>query len=161
MNVDPYYQICCLKGYHSHVCGGRLTREHALIYAGRQIQEYYAIIPVCAAGQEVDTFQDAGTMNKELNVWIALNRATDDELRGISKVIDYIRERNRLNEKYGVYFATKIMAAVHTKGHGGYKLNWICTFCDTINLNIRHDCIECGAMRHLSEEPTSSSEINY
>lgn len=101
---DPYYELCCLKGLHGHVCGGdRITLEHAIIVAARQLNKHWAIIPVCPAGQEVDAFQDAHTMKKELNVWVALNRATNDELRSISKAKDYIRERDRLNKKYGLY----------------------------------------------------------
>lgn len=100
---DPFYKTCCLYGHKEHICEGRVTMEHSLIYAGKQVQEKYAIIPVCARGQEVDQFQDAHTMNKELNVWVALNRATDEELKKISKAVDYIRERDRLNAIHGLY----------------------------------------------------------
>ncbi len=77
--------------------------EHAIIHAGRQVDAMWAIISVCARGQEVDFFQDAHTMDKRLNKWVALNRATDDELRAFSKAIDYLRERERLNTIYGPY----------------------------------------------------------
>lgn len=103
MDKDPYYKVCALKGLHGHICGGRITKEHAIIYAGRRLNEYWAIVPICARGHEVDDFQDAHTMNKDLNRWIALNRASNVELRAISKVIDYLRERTRLNVKYGTY----------------------------------------------------------
>lgn len=101
MNEMPEYKRCALLGYH--VCGGRITREHAIIFAGKQLQELWAVPPICAAGQEVDHYQDAHTMDKKMNQWVALNRATDDELRRISRAIDYIRERRRLNEIYGEY----------------------------------------------------------
>lgn len=104
--ADPEYQRCMLLGYHA--CGGRMTLEHALINAAKQVQKRFAIIGVCAAGQEVDQYQDAHTMNKELNVWCALNRATDDELRSISKAINYFRMRDWLNSKYGQYVAPPI-----------------------------------------------------
>jgi len=104
--ADPEYARCSLLGYHT--CGGRITLEHALIYAGRQVQEKYAIIPVCAAGQEVDQFQDAGTMDKNRNKWVALNRATDEEIRSISKAFNYMRERDRLNGIYGLYIAPPV-----------------------------------------------------
>lgn len=106
LRADPEYTRCSLLGYHT--CGGRITLEHALIFAGRQVQERYAIIPVCAAGQEVDLYQDAGTMDKDRNRWVALNRATPDQLRGISKVINYPRELARLNTIYGPYTAPAI-----------------------------------------------------
>lgn len=104
--ADPEYTRCSLLGYHT--CGGRITLEHALIFAGRQVQERFAIIPVCAAGQEVDQFQDAGTMDKNRNRWVALNRATEFELRSISKAINYVRELARLNTIYGPYIAPLI-----------------------------------------------------
>lgn len=99
--ADPEYKHCALKGLHE--CGGRITLEHAIIYAGKQVQARWAIIPVCAAGQDVDQYQDSHRMNKEMNRWVALNRATDDELRAISKATDYLRERARLNTIYGPY----------------------------------------------------------
>lgn len=77
--------------------------EHALIHAGRQVDEKFAIISVCAAGQEVDQYQDAHTMDKNLNIWVALNRATDEELRSISKVIDYKYKKELLNKIYGTF----------------------------------------------------------
>lgn len=102
--ADPSYRACKLAGLHGHVCGGRITMEHALINAGRQIQEKWAIVSVCAAGQEVDEFQDAHTMNKELNVWVALNQATESELMAYPKT-DYLGMREKLNKKYGVWVA--------------------------------------------------------
>lgn len=101
MNEDPEYTRCCLQGYHE--CAGRITREHALYYAGKKVQDRFAIIPLCAQGHGVDLFQDAGTVSKEVRVWVALNRATDQELFSISKVVNYLREKDRLNEKYGTY----------------------------------------------------------
>lgn len=107
--ADPYYKFCSLFGHHNHICGGRITFEHTLIFAGKQVQAKFAIIPLCARGHEVYEYQDAHTMNKEQNKWVALNRATDDELRSISKVINYIRERERLNNIFGGPYVTKII----------------------------------------------------
>ncbi len=100
---DPEYLVCAKYGYLGHVCHGRITLEHAVIYAHNQVQERWAIIPLCAYGHSVDYHQDGGDLNKEINLWIALNRATDDELFAVSKAIDYKRERTRLNQKYGTY----------------------------------------------------------
>lgn len=74
-----------------------------MIYAGKKIQEPWAIIPLCARHHAVDFFQDAGTMKKEKNKWVALNRASDEELVRFSKIVDLKRERERLNEVYGTY----------------------------------------------------------
>lgn len=101
--ADPSYLRCCLLGYHE--CGGRITWEHAITFKGRQLQERWAILPLCARGHGVDLYQDAGTLDKEQNLWVALNRASDEELLSISRVVNYVRERMRLNEKYGEYVA--------------------------------------------------------
>ncbi len=105
IDADPFYETCSLHGQKGHTCGGRRnTREHAFIYAGKQIQEVWAIIPVCEAGQEVGSFQDSHTMVKNMNKWVALNRATDAELNKFYKATpSYVKERSRLNAIYGPY----------------------------------------------------------
>ena len=84
-------------------CKGRITWEHALIYAGKQIDEAWAIVKLCAYHHAVDQFQDGGDLQKEKNVWIALNRATDEELENYSKAINYKQKREQLNKIYGDY----------------------------------------------------------
>lgn len=81
-------------------CGGRITWEHAIIHAGKQLNEPWAIIKLCERHHAVNTYQDGGELDKERNIHIALNRATEDELRAISKATDYIALRDRLNAKY-------------------------------------------------------------
>ena len=96
--ADPYYKECCRK--EDGGCAGRITFEHSLIFASRQLQEKWAILPLCARHHEVDDYQDNGDLNKERNIQIALNRANTSELSAISKAIDYIALRDRLNKKY-------------------------------------------------------------
>lgn len=99
--IDPEYKYCSLLGGGD--CDGNITWEHAIIYGSNQVQEKWAIIPLCARHHAVNEYQDAGTCNKEKNVWVALNRATDEELIKYSKAINWIRERARLNTKYGTF----------------------------------------------------------
>jgi len=82
-------------------CQGRLTKEHAIIFAGKQVQEDWAILDICEFHHGVCNFQDKGDLNKEKHIWLALNRATDDELLKISKAINYLQLRERLNKIYG------------------------------------------------------------
>jgi len=56
-------------------CEGRLTWEHAWIYAGRQIDEVWAIIAICAKHHDLPEYQGKGDMNKELNQYHSLKRA--------------------------------------------------------------------------------------
>lgn len=84
-------------------CSGRLTKEHAIIFAGKQLQEEWAILDICEFHHGVNNFQDRGDLNKEKHVWIALNRAPEARLRELSKGEDKIALRDRLNGIYGVY----------------------------------------------------------
>ena len=77
-----------------------MTWEHAIIYAGRQLDEAWAIVILCEYHHAVNNFQDGGDLQKEKNVWLAINQATDEELRAVSKSIDYIVLKERLNDKY-------------------------------------------------------------
>lgn len=100
---DPEYKTCARYGWHQHICEGRITFDHAVIFAGKQLQERWAIVPLCARGHNVDQFQDVGDHNPTISLWIALNRALPEDLARISKAFDYRREKERLNEKYGVW----------------------------------------------------------
>lgn len=57
-------------------------------------------VPLCAYHHAVEQYQDGGDMKKEINVYLALKRATDDDLRPYCKVIDYIKMRDRLRMMY-------------------------------------------------------------
>lgn len=71
MANDPYYSICARE---SMDCSGRITWEHAYIYAGKQINEKWAIIPLC-------WYHHLGSgLNKHENQKIALQRATEQDL---------------------------------------------------------------------------------
>lgn len=102
---DPYYRVCAraIDGG----CGGRLTLEHVIVFAGRQLNAKWAIIPLCAKHHSVLQYQDTGLLDKRINTSIALNRATDSELRAISKCEDYVALRQRLNEKFNYRYRAK------------------------------------------------------
>lgn len=103
MNEDPFYKHCAFYGHDGHICGGRVTMDHTVVFGGKQLQIAWAIVPICAHGHGVDEYQDDSSINKEMRLWVSLNRATEAELLQISKVENYTRTRNRLNDKYGVY----------------------------------------------------------
>ena len=99
MNDSPEYARCALSEYHQ--CEGRITREHAVYYQGKRIQARWAIIPLCAKYHSVDQFQDNGLLNKSMNRWIALNRATEEELESYERA-NFVRERDILNGRFGL-----------------------------------------------------------
>lgn len=85
---------------HDHECEGRITREHALMYAGRKIDEPWAIVLLCAKAHNVDLFQDIGIMDKRINEWIAVNRMTPEIERQYSRVT-WMQKRAYLNSLFG------------------------------------------------------------
>lgn len=95
---DNYYKTCIRA--HEKTCKGRITFEHALIYAGRQVQEKFAIVPLCAFHHAVNEYQDCGDLKKDYNQYIALTRATYEELQKYKKA-DWIQRRRYLASKYG------------------------------------------------------------
>lgn len=97
LNEDRFYLKCCLQRFGG--CGGRIERHHALIFAGRQVQAKFCILPACHEHHELARSKDI----KEKFDWVLLNRATEEEIQGISKGIDYSRERDRLNNIHGLW----------------------------------------------------------
>ena len=91
MAADDYYKICCRR---NEDCQGRITWEHAILFKGKQLQKKWCIIPLCL-------YHHLGRgLKKEVNVWIAINRATDEELQEISGAINYQQLKIGLNKKY-------------------------------------------------------------
>lgn len=98
---DWWYKKCAVTG--SRV--GKIEWHHNLIYAGSQVNERFCIIPLSKS------IHDRIHEYKELVDWIMVNRATRDELLRYSKVVDYLRMKERLNVKYGVWTSrTNVLA---------------------------------------------------
>jgi hypothetical protein len=98
---DPFYKVCAR--HKDGNCAGRITIEHALIFAHKQVDLPFALIPLCEFHHSVNKYQDCGDLNKEKNEWIALSRATEQEITQISKAVDYKQKLKYLNNKYGIY----------------------------------------------------------
>lgn len=104
MNTDPFYRHCCLRRFGG--CGGRniygrtIERHHAFIYAGRQVQAKFCILPACPDHHGLASRPDI----KELFDWVLLNRASDEELQSFSRTTPpLLQVRERLNKKLGVW----------------------------------------------------------
>lgn len=87
MASDPWYEECCY-------CGAGPTQwHHALIYAGKQINEKFAIVPVCfSCHQLVDT----NSWYKNFFKQIAIDRMTDEDMQKYNKC-DWEAELEILN----------------------------------------------------------------
>lgn len=97
MSNDVFYSRCARS---NSSCEGRITWEHAFIYAGKQIQEKWSIIPLCEFHHSVCRFQDGGDLDKEQNQFIALKRASDEELAKYPRK-DWKQLKSYLQGKYG------------------------------------------------------------
>ena len=85
-----------------HECGGRSTMEHAWIYAGKQINEKWAIVRLCERAHSVGPYAMNGILNKNINQWISLRHATDADLAKYPKK-DWNQIREYLNRKIFKY----------------------------------------------------------
>lgn len=102
IDSNPFYKNCALYGWHGHECEGRITMDHTIIYAGRQLQELWAITPVCAKAHGVDGYRDNQEL-QELRLWVALNRASAFNIMQISKAVSFGLKLFNLNATWGVW----------------------------------------------------------
>lgn len=94
MQADPFYQRCCLTGKQAGVA--RIEWHHNLIFAGRQVNEKFCILPLCKTMHS----KANNVQVRELLDWVMVNRATDEELQRFSKVINWVQRKKYLNGKY-------------------------------------------------------------
>jgi hypothetical protein len=97
---DPFYKTCIRK--KTRRCAGRITLEHAIIYAGRQVDEKWAILPVCAYNHCVDEYQDCGDIDKRFHEWVALSRMTEEYRKKYPRG-DWERKLTILQKTYGIF----------------------------------------------------------
>lgn len=84
---DPFMKRCARRNGE---CDGRITWEHAWQYGGQQINEPWAIIPLCV-------YHHLGEgLDKHENQRISLRRATPEDLAKYPKK-DWEYEKRYLN----------------------------------------------------------------
>lgn len=103
LNDDKNYQKCLLK---NNDCKGRIEFHHHFQYAGKQIQEKWAIVALCHYHHSI-------VRNKEIAnrvAWVALNRLLyNKELLEKAKkkypkaILRWKQQVLFLNKKYGRY----------------------------------------------------------
>lgn len=72
---DPLSKRCWRKlAMDDHECKGRLTWEHALLHAGKRVNEPWALVRLCEYAHSLGQFMDAGILSKDINRWIAFSR---------------------------------------------------------------------------------------
>ena len=76
IDTDPYFKTCARRGAD---CAGRITIEHAFMYAGRQMDELWAFLPLC-------WYHHLGAgLNKRFNQWLCLARLAVEEIAAIQR----------------------------------------------------------------------------
>lgn len=93
IDQSPFYHRCVLCGKTREQ--EKIEVHHNLIYAGRQVNDLWTLLPLCK------THHDDIVHCKERCNWVMCNRASISELIKYGKVVDYVRMKKILNEKFG------------------------------------------------------------
>jgi hypothetical protein len=90
IDEEPYYKKCARL---SSECSGRITIEHSFIYSGRQVNELWALLPLC-------WHHHLGSgLDKRINEYLSLQRATEEDLAKYPKR-DWKQLKKYLSFKY-------------------------------------------------------------
>lgn len=98
INEDPFYKKCCLNNF-VYPCSGKIEWHHNLIFAGRQVNEEFCILPVCKTHHDIEKH----TIIKEKLNWIMWMRATKEQILKYSKATNYQNVLDRLKTLYGKF----------------------------------------------------------
>lgn len=90
ISEDPFYRVCFRK--HEGDCYGNVQMDHVFKYAGRQIDEAWAILPTCYRHHILK-------LDRPYSEYIALGRVTDEQLTKYPKK-DWQTLRTYLNSIY-------------------------------------------------------------
>lgn len=96
--ADPFYTRCCISGDSAADAGEKIEWHHNLIFAGRQVQARFAILPIKKSLH--DRLKGDKSLRAQLD-WIMLSRASDEELTRYSKANDLHVYRSALNVVFG------------------------------------------------------------
>ena len=88
MADDPFMKQCIYDN-----CPMPPEWEHAFIYSGRQVNEKWAIVPVCTFHHRREG------LDKDYNRYRALERATDEDLAKYPRV-DWKQLKKHLRQAY-------------------------------------------------------------
>ena len=99
--AEDYFMTHCV--HYDTECKGRVEWEHAIYYAGRQINELWTIVPVCTYHHR------GGGLNKEYNRFWAFTRLwsmgeeyLEEQLKKYYRAADgWVTEYDDLKKKYG------------------------------------------------------------
>lgn len=71
-------------------CKGRLTVEHALLYAGKKIQDDFALVRLCEWHHGVEHYANCHGQNKKKHIILALSQATEADRKKYPRLPWYL-----------------------------------------------------------------------
>lgn len=74
---DPYYRVCARK---NEECAGRISIDHVFLYANKQIDELFNLLPVCSYHHGIEEYANCKGQDKTINQTLALQRATRQDI---------------------------------------------------------------------------------
>ena len=91
MLEDPFYQKCCITGSNN------VSLEHSVIFAGRQVNEKWAIVPL---RRDLNTSHPPVEVKEKCRL-IAFSRATEEDFNKYPKAKErWKQEYKYLKKKY-------------------------------------------------------------
>lgn len=95
---DPFYQRCCITG-KSALPGDRIEWHHNLIFAGKQVQARFAILPVLKSMHELAHMRAI----KDRLDWVMASRMSGEDLELYGKGRDWIHRLEYLESLFGKF----------------------------------------------------------
>jgi hypothetical protein len=97
---DSFMRQCCYPE-----CGKLPQWHHVFDFAYKQIQDPWNIVPACKFHHEQATRHNVNYKRdvEDYFKWVALSRATEEELKKYSKVENYANQLVRLNERFSIF----------------------------------------------------------
>lgn len=80
MAKDPFWKDCVVSSLGG--CEGKIDFHHMWIYAGRQINEKWAILPACRHHHDL---VNRDIMVRDMFKWVSLRLATPEDLKKYPK----------------------------------------------------------------------------
>jgi len=93
LEKDDWMKMCIIRDGN---CSGRITWEHSWLYKNRQIDEAWALVPLCFYHHLGQGFSSE---IKDYGRWVSLLRAKPEDLKKYPKK-DWLQEKSQLTKKF-------------------------------------------------------------
>jgi len=87
LNEDPFMKDCCIA---DSWCEGKIEWHHALQYAGKRVNEWWCILPLCQKHHRSEA------SNRLAITKVMCKRSSSEDLAKYSKAIDYVAIKKKI-----------------------------------------------------------------